>query len=115
MRHISIRFLLVFVCMGICFCVTPMPSSAMMCVSRSGSKKSIGNHKDVDRKVKSEIFKEWDGNTLITETGKYNLSPSVKVYDYAKTRSGEEYEHQPIVDFIYLNHELREVVIRPCK
>jgi len=72
--------------------------------------------KKVNQQIRSEIFSEWKGETLVTESGKYCISPSVKVYDYAHTRDGkQQYEHQPIVDLVYINHKLKRVIIRPCE
>ena len=72
--------------------------------------------KRVDRHVKSEVFSEWKGETLVTDSGKYCISASVKIYDYAHTRDGKrQYKHQPIVDLVYINHKLSQVIIRPCK
>ena len=77
------------------------------------------NHRKVEKinyEVKSEIFKGWKGDILSTETGKYPLSASVKLYDFAHTKDGKrEYKHQPIVDFVYINGKLKQVIIRPCK
>lgn len=93
-----------------------LPAKAIMVKPGTPAKLRHEKAKKVNRQIRSEIFSEWKGETLITESGKYCILPSVKVCDYAHTRNGkQQYKHQPIVDLVYVNHKLRRVIIRPCK
>ena len=93
-----------------------LAANAIVLVPGSVSGSRHENKEKVNQINRTEIFQKWEGKTLVTESGKYELSSSVKVYDYAHTRKGnQQYEHQPIVDLIYVNNELKRVVIRPCK
>jgi len=93
-----------------------LPVFAIMGEHGTSAKLHHEKTKKVNQKIKSEIFSEWKGETLVTESGEYCISPSVKVYDYAHTRDGkQQYKHQPIVDLVYINHKLKRVIIRPCE